>query len=96
MDSHSDAYKGDGRIVEMIGDALGLNQMAIQQVQQEADRPDKVAMNIWRMICPTRQDRVFVGSIKHVPKSTIENIYSKSISFIDILNRISHSFFSLM
>jgi hypothetical protein len=94
MDSHGDAYKGDGRTIEAIGGALGLNQTGIQQVQQDADRPDKIAMNIWRMICPTRQDRVFVGSIKHVPKSTIENIYSKSISFIDILNRFSHSFFS--
>lgn len=90
IDSNGDAYKGDGRTIEVIGEALGLSQMAIQQVQQDADRPDKIAMNIWRVICPTRQDRVFVGSIKLVPPSTIQNIYSKSISFIDILNRMSH------
>jgi hypothetical protein len=81
MDMHGNSYDGDGRTIGEIGSALGLSSMAIQQVQQDADKPDKVAMNIWRKICPTRADRLYVGSIKNVPPSTIQNIYSKSVGF---------------
>ncbi|CAF2896527.1 unnamed protein product [Rotaria sp. Silwood2] len=75
LDLNSDIYKGDGRTIEEIGSALGLSSMAIHQVQQDAEKPDKIAMNVWRKICPTQEDRIYVGTIKQVPKSTVQNIY---------------------
>ncbi|CAF1662541.1 unnamed protein product, partial [Adineta ricciae] len=78
MDSHTDLYMGDGRTIDQIGCELGLSDQTIQSVQRNADRPDKVAMNIWRRLCPTVDDRVFVQSIKRVPISTLENIYAFS------------------
>jgi len=90
MNSHDQSYQGDGRTIEEIGIELGLSPTSIHQVQQDAEKADKVAMNIWRKLCPTREDRIFLGSIKNVPRSTLENIYGKSISFINILNKISH------
>ncbi|CAF4852955.1 unnamed protein product, partial [Rotaria sp. Silwood1] len=76
MMTHSDEYKCDGRTIEQIGAELGLNAYLIQRVQQDAFKSDKIAMNVWRAIRPTAEARLEVGSIKNVPKSTIENIYS--------------------
>ncbi|CAF3857902.1 unnamed protein product, partial [Rotaria sp. Silwood1] len=75
MDSYSELFKGDGRTIAEIGAELGLNQAMIQHVQQDAEKPDKVAMNIWRTLCPTQADRVYVESIKCVPATTLQNIY---------------------
>ncbi|CAF3138035.1 unnamed protein product [Rotaria socialis] len=55
---------------------LGLNPLILQQVQREADKADKVAMSIWRKLCPTRADQLYVNSIKNVPTSTLQNIYT--------------------
>ena len=79
MNSYNDLYRGDGRSLQEIGLALGFNEFMAQQVQQEADKPDKVAMNIWRKLCSTQEYRVFVGSIKNVPLSTLQNIHSKCV-----------------
>ncbi|CAF4506168.1 unnamed protein product, partial [Rotaria magnacalcarata] len=75
MNSYSELFTGDGRTIATIGTALCLNEVMIQQVQQNVDRPDKVAMNIWRKLCPTQADRLYVGSIKKVPATTLQNIY---------------------
>ncbi|CAM4951785.1 unnamed protein product [Rotaria socialis] len=48
----------------------------VYQVQREADKADKVAMSIWRKLCPTRADQLYVNSIKNVPTSTLQNIYT--------------------
>ncbi|CAF2798408.1 unnamed protein product [Rotaria sp. Silwood2] len=77
MESHGDSYQGDGRTIHQIGRALGLTDHMIQYVQRDTDKPDKVAMNIWRKLCPTIDDKVFVQSIKKVPISTLHNIYGK-------------------
>ncbi|CAF2125349.1 unnamed protein product [Rotaria magnacalcarata] len=76
MNSYSELFTGDGRTIATIGTALCLNEVMIQQVQQNVDRPDKVAMNIWRKLCPTQADRLYVGSIKKVPATTLQNIYT--------------------
>jgi hypothetical protein len=80
--THNDWYEGDGRSIQEVGAELGLTSALIQRVQQDAFKPDKIAMNVWRAICPTRAARLDVGSIKNVPPSTIRNIYSKLINFI--------------
>jgi len=80
--THNDLYKGDGRSIQEVGAELGLTSALIQRVQQDAFKPDKIAMNVWRAICPTREARLDVGSITNVPPSTIQNIYSKLINFI--------------
>jgi hypothetical protein len=92
--TNRDVYKGDGRTLHEIGTELGLNELSMQQVQQDAGKPDKVAMNIWRKLCPTHSDRLFVESITNVPSSTINNIYGKFIDFINV-NIVSniHSIF---
>ncbi len=84
MNTNHDTYKGDGRTLHEIGSELGLSELSMQQVQQDAEKPDKVAMNIWRKLCPTHSDRLFVGSIKNVPLSTLNNIYGKFIDFINL------------
>ncbi|CAM4985939.1 unnamed protein product, partial [Rotaria socialis] len=66
----------DGRTIHQIGRALGLTDHMIQYVQRDTDKPGKVAMNIWRKLCPTIDDKVFVKSIKKVPISTLDNIYA--------------------
>ncbi|CAM4842198.1 unnamed protein product [Rotaria magnacalcarata] len=76
MESHGDSYQGDGRTIHQIGRALGLTDHMIQYVQRDTDKPGKVAMNIWRKLCPTIDDKVFVKSIKKVPISTLDNIYA--------------------
>ncbi|CAF2262969.1 unnamed protein product, partial [Rotaria magnacalcarata] len=76
MESHGDSYQGEGRTIHQIGRALGLTDHMIQYVQRDTDKPDKVAMNIWRKLCPTIDDKVFVKSIKKVPISTLDNIYA--------------------
>ena len=91
MNANTDLFEGDGRTLNEIGKELGLNQIAIHQVQQDTDKPDKVVMNIWRKICPTRADRIYVKSITHVPLSTLQNIYGESISFINLTNKIAHN-----
>ena len=91
MDSNDEDYKGDGRTLVEVADALGLNQAAIHQVQHDTDKPDKIAMNVWRKICPTRADQLYVGSIKNVPESTLQSIYGKSIRLLTIFNRIGCS-----
>ena len=77
MESHGDSYHGDGRTIHEIGRALGLTDHMIHYVQRDTDKPDKVAMNIWRKLCPTIEDKVFVRSIKKVPTSTLDNIYGR-------------------
>ena len=84
MKSHGDSYKGDGRTIQQIGDELGLTPVSIQRVQQDATTPDKIAMNVWRTICPTMAARLEVGSITTVPRSTIENIHSKLANLISL------------
>ncbi|CAM4927945.1 unnamed protein product [Rotaria socialis] len=76
MDSCNNVYQGDGRTMDNIAGELGLNPLILQQVQREADKADKVAMNIWRKLCPTRADQLYVNSIKNVPTSTLQNIYT--------------------
>ncbi|CAF1666678.1 unnamed protein product [Rotaria sp. Silwood1] len=76
MESHGDSYQGDSRTIHEIGRELGLTDNMIQYVQRDTDKPDKVAMNIWRKLCPTIEDKVFVRSIKRVPTSTLDNIYA--------------------
>ncbi|CAF4035086.1 unnamed protein product [Rotaria sordida] len=76
MNSNSEPFKGDGRTIAEIGAELGLNQATIQQVQQDAEKPDKVAMNIWRALCPTQADRLYVESVRYVPAKTLQNIYT--------------------
>ncbi|CAF2862244.1 unnamed protein product [Rotaria sp. Silwood2] len=75
MDSYSESFNGNGKTIEEIGSALSLSSAMIQEVQRDADRPDKVAMNIWRILCPTRADRLYVESIKNVPATTLQNIH---------------------
>ena len=77
MQSNEVKYQGDGRTLKDIGYELGLTDQMIEAVQRDADKPDKVSMNIWRRLCPTIEDKVFVGSIKRVPVSTLDNIYGK-------------------
>jgi len=77
MQSHDITYQGDGRTLGQIAGELGLTDQMIEAVQRDADKPDKIAMNIWRKLCPTVEDKVFVGSIKRVPVSTLDNIYGK-------------------
>lgn len=81
MNSYKSPFQADGRTVEEIGKSLGLSPTAMHYVQQDANRPDKVAMNVWRKLCPTREHRLYVGSITRVPEVTLQNIYSKSIDF---------------
>ncbi|CAF1392853.1 unnamed protein product [Rotaria sordida] len=76
MNAHSNMYKGDGRTIQQVGAELGLNATLIKRVQQDAVKPDKIAMNVWRTICPTREDQLEVKSIKNIPPSTIRNIYT--------------------
>ncbi|CAF4989894.1 unnamed protein product [Rotaria magnacalcarata] len=76
MDSCNNVYQGDGRTMDNIAGELGLNPLILQQVQREADKADKVAMNIRRKLCPTRADQLYVNSIKNVPTSTLQNIYT--------------------
>ena len=83
MNCYQNPFQSDGRTIDEIGAALGLSSIAIHQVQQDANRPDKVAMNIWRNICPTREHRLYVSSVKRVPETTLNDIYSKFISFIN-------------
>ena len=83
MDCYRNPFQSDGRTIDEIGAALGLNPIGIRQVQQDANRPDKVAMNVWRKICPTREHRLYVGSVKHVPETTLNDIYSKSNIYIN-------------
>ncbi|CAF4834394.1 unnamed protein product, partial [Rotaria magnacalcarata] len=52
-------YQGDGRTMDNIAGELGLNPLILQQVQREADKADKVAMNIRRKLCPTRADQLY-------------------------------------
>jgi predicted transcriptional regulator len=77
MQSHDIAYQGDGRTIAKIARELGLTDQMIEVVQRDADKPDKIAMNVWRKLCPTIEDKVFVRSIKRVPVSTLDNIYGK-------------------
>ena len=77
MKSHGDSYQRDGRTIHEIGRALGLADHMIHYAQRDTDKPDKVAMNIWRKLCPTIEDKVFVRSIKKVPTSTLDNIYDR-------------------
>ena len=78
MDSRGEIYNGDNRSLVGIGRELGLNEQMVQQVQRDTTKPDQVAMKVWRKICPSHTDRLFVGSIIKVPSSTIDNIYGKS------------------
>ncbi|CAF3985921.1 unnamed protein product [Rotaria sp. Silwood1] len=57
MESHGDSYQGDSRTIHEIGRELGLTDNMIQYVQRDTDKPDKVAMNIWRKLCPTIEDK---------------------------------------
>jgi hypothetical protein len=84
INSRGDVYKGDGRTKEDVGTALGLNQIMMQQVQQDAEKPDKVAMNIWRKICSSRADQLYVGSILNVPATTLNDIYGRFVICINI------------
>ena len=77
MQTHGTTYQGDGRSLEEIARELGLTDQMIEAVQRDANKPDKIAMNIWRKLCPTIEDKVLVGSIKYVPVSTLDNIYGK-------------------
>ncbi|CAF0972671.1 unnamed protein product [Adineta ricciae] len=76
MQIHGASYHGDGRTISDIGRDLGLSEQIIVASQRDTDKPDKVAMNVWRRLCPTVDDKVFVGSIKRVPVKTLENIYA--------------------
>lgn len=76
-DSHTNKYQGDGRTLASIASELRLSDQTIEAVQRDADKPDKVAMNVWRHLYPSVADKVFVNSIKNVPKSTLKNIYGK-------------------
>lgn len=80
MESYAESYKCEGQAIEKLGRELGLDQAKIQAVRLDADKADKVAMNVWRMLCPTRSDRLYVESIKRVPTTTLEKIYSKTPS----------------
>lgn len=81
MNSYRSPFQGDGRTIDQIGKSLGLSPTTMHYVQQDANRPDKIAMNIWRKLCPSREHRIFVGSITRVPETTLQNIYSESIGF---------------
>ena len=82
MNSHVPTYKGDGRTLDQIARELRLTDQVVQAVQRDADKPDKIAMNIWRRLCPTIDDKIMVESIKKVPISTLENIYGKYVTLI--------------
>lgn len=82
MESHGDTYQGDGRSIAQIGRELGLTDQMIQSVQRDTDKPDKVAMNVWRRLCPTIDDKLFVRSIKRVPESTLDNIYGNLLKIL--------------
>lgn len=82
MNSHCSTYTGDGRTLGQTARELRLTDQAVEAVQRDADKPDKIAMNIWRRLCPTIDDKIMVKLIKKVPKSTLENIYGKYFSLI--------------
>ena len=75
-------FQGDGRTIPEVAAELGLSEQTIAAVQRDADRPDKIAMNVWRYLCPTIDDKLYVGSIKKIPVSTLQNIYGNSFDLI--------------
>ncbi|UJR38913.1 hypothetical protein I4U23_031581 [Adineta vaga] len=76
IESNENKYQNDNRTIEEVARELDLSDQTIEFVQRDAIRPDKVAMNVWRHLCPTVDDKVYVHSIKQVPMATLRNIYA--------------------
>ena len=72
MESHGITYQGDGRTLDEIGRELGLTDHMIEAVQRDADKPDKIAMNIWRKLCPTIPGRTRTAGTRRIQSNSGE------------------------
>jgi hypothetical protein len=71
-------FSGDGRSLEAIGDALGLDKTSLVTVA--ARTPQKSSLKLFRLLYPTVGSRANCISIAKIPKEKLENIYCEFIN----------------
>ena len=86
MDNHG-VYTGDGRTLEQIGAALGIDPASLVSVA--ARTPQKSALKLFRLLYPTVASRARCQSISRMSQEQLNDIYGQFSRIVSIDKLIS-------